>query len=220
MPSRLFALPRLFDLRAMLQHATTIWIGQLAVMAFAIADTLIAGRYATEALAALSVGTAIYFSVYIGLQGFIQSLLPLWARMHGARKLEELGFSVRQTVYIQAGCTLLGAMALLFPDPVLRLAGVPGTVQPLVRDYLAVQALTLPLALVARSFNTFSQSIGRPEWVTRLQAGGLMVKLPLSLWFTFGGLGLSPAGLVGCAWATFVTQALMAVVIGRLVSHH
>ena len=66
MPSRLFALPRLFDLRAMLQHATTIWIGQLAVMAFAIADTLIAGRYATEALAALSVGTAIYFSVYIG----------------------------------------------------------------------------------------------------------------------------------------------------------
>ena len=220
MPSRLFALPRLFDLRAMLQHATTIWIGQLAVMAFAIADTLIAGRYATEALAALSVGTAIYFSVYIGLQGFIQSLLPLWARMHGARKLEELGFSVRQTVYIQAGCTLLGAMALLFPDPVLRLAGVPSTVQPLVRDYLAVQALTLPLALVARSFNTFSQSIGRPEWVTRLQAGGLMVKLPLSLWFTFGGLGLSPAGLVGCAWATFVTQALMAGVIGRLVSHH
>ena len=44
------------DLKIISQHAATVLIGQLAVMAFGVADTVIAGRYSDTALAALSVG--------------------------------------------------------------------------------------------------------------------------------------------------------------------
>ena len=50
--------------------------GQLATMAFGVTDTIVAGRYAEASLAALSVGSAIYMSVYVGLMGVLQALLP------------------------------------------------------------------------------------------------------------------------------------------------
>ena len=208
---------RLFDLRAIGSHAATIWVGQLAVMAFAITDTLVAGRFAPEALAALSVGTAIYISIYVGLQGFVQALLPIWAQLHGAGKPLRLGYSVRQSLHVTAVCAVLGMAVLLQGGPIMRLVGVPAALQPVVSDYLAIQALTLPLALLARVFNTFSQSIGRPQWVTGLQAGGLLLKIPLSIWFTFGGLGVPAMGLPGCALATFITHVVLLALMGLLL---
>ena len=56
-------------------HAGVVLVGQLAVMAFGVTDTVVAGRYSETALAALSVGTAVYISVYVGLMGIVQALL-------------------------------------------------------------------------------------------------------------------------------------------------
>jgi MATE family multidrug resistance protein len=42
--------------------------------------------------------------------------------------------------------------------------------------------------------------------------GSLFVKLPLSIWFTFGGAGLPGQGVVGCAWATLVVNCSMLAV--------
>jgi hypothetical protein len=58
------------------RHAGTVLVGQLAVMAFGVTDTIIAGRYSENALAALSVGAAIFISVYVSLMGVLQALLP------------------------------------------------------------------------------------------------------------------------------------------------
>lgn len=59
----------------MSRHAGTVVVGQLAVMAFSITDTICAGRYTTDALAVLSIGLAIYFSVYVSLNGVLQALM-------------------------------------------------------------------------------------------------------------------------------------------------
>ena len=45
--------------------------------------------------------------------------------------------------------------------------------------------------------------------MTWLQIGSLLVKVPLSIWFAFGGLGLEAQGAVGCAWATLVVHLPM-----------
>lgn len=59
----------------MSRHAGTIVVGQLAVMAFSITNTICAGRYATDALAVLSIGLAIYVSVYVSVSGVLQALM-------------------------------------------------------------------------------------------------------------------------------------------------
>ena len=69
------------DAKIIGQHAASVLVGQIAVMAFGVADTVIAGRHSDTALAALSVGSAIYVSVYVGLIGIVQTLLLIWAEL-------------------------------------------------------------------------------------------------------------------------------------------
>ena len=194
------------ELRTIARHAGTVLVGQLAVMAFGVTDTIVAGRYSQQTLAALSVGSAVYISIFVGLLGVLQALLPTWAELHGASRKEELGRSVRQALYL-AGLTMgAGLLALLFPGALLEWTQVPAALQDEVRNYLAVLTLALPPALLFRMYSTLNQSLGRPLLVTWLQIASLAVKVPLSIWFAFGGLGLQGRGAVGCAWATVVVN--------------
>jgi MATE family multidrug resistance protein len=196
----------MFEARTIIRHAGTVLIGQLAVMAFGIADTLIAGRYDASALAALSVGSSIYISIYVALNGLMQSLLPVWSELRGAGNKVALGKSVRQALYLCMSVMLLGALALLFPDPWLNATQVPVGLQADVRAYLQVLAVAVGPSLLFRMYATLNQSLGMPLRVTALQIAALGIKIPLSIWFTLGGLGLPAQGVVGCAWATLVVN--------------
>jgi MATE family multidrug resistance protein len=200
------------ELSRIARHAGTILVGQLAVMAFGVTDTLVAGRHSDAALAALSVGSALYVSVYVGLMGVLQALLPVWAELRGGGRGHEIGRSVRQSLYLAAACAVLGCSALLAPAPLLRWADVPPAMRAEVQDYLAVLAMALPPALLFRLYSTLNQALARPLFVTWLQVIGLALKVPLSIWFTFGGAGLPASGAVGCAWATLVVNYAMLAV--------
>jgi len=197
------------EMRIIARHAGTVLVGQFAVMAFGVTDTLVAGRHSSEALAALSVGSAVYISVFVALIGALQAQLPLWAQLRGAGAGAEVGRSVRQALYLCAAACALGVVALLFPDAFLRWAKVPAELQDEVGSYLAILAAALPPALLFRTYATLNQALGRPQLVTWLQVASLVVKVPLSIWFAFGGLGLPAMGLAGCAWATVAVNYLM-----------
>ncbi|RYF44007.1 MAG: MATE family efflux transporter [Comamonadaceae bacterium] len=200
------------ELRTIARHAGTVLVGQLAVMAFGVTDTLVAGRVSSEALAALSVGMAVYLSVFVALMGVLQAQLPVWAELHGAGRHTDVGRSVRQALYLCALTMVIGIAALAFPGPLLRWTEVPDALRAEVQRYLMVLAAALPPALLFRMYSTLNQSLGKPLLVTWLQIGSLGLKVPLSIWFTFGGAGMPAMGLVGCAWATLVVNYLMLAV--------
>ena len=77
--------------KTILKHAGTVLVGQLAVVAFGVTDTIIAGQYDTQALAVLSVSSAIYVTVYVTLIGVIQALLPMFAELYGGKKFSAIG---------------------------------------------------------------------------------------------------------------------------------
>lgn len=200
------------ELPTIARHAGTVLAGQLAIMAFGVTDTIVAGRYASDALAALSVASAVFVSVYISLMGILQALLPIWAEQHGRGETAAIGASFRQSLYLAFGFTVLGMLVLLFPEPILAWTEVPVSMQADVRAYLAIVGWALPSAMFFRLYTTLNQALGHPQLVTWLQVGALVLKVPLSIWFTFGGLGLAPQGVAGCAWATLLVDYAMAIV--------
>ena len=152
--------------------------------------------------------------------GIVQALMPVWAEMNGARRHHELGASFRQALYLCFATMAVGIALLLSPDAILNATEIPDALQPEVRSYLAVLAMSLPPALLFRMFSTLNQSLGRPRLVTWLQIGALGVKVPLSIWFALGGLGLQGQGAVGCAWATLVVNyGLLGVALWLLKTH-
>ena len=112
------------------RHAGTVFVGQIAVMAFGVTDTLVAARYSGEALAALSVGSATYISIFVALLGVLSAQLPTWSELRGAGKTLALGRSVRQSLYLAAAVTVAGMAILLLPGPLLAWTRVPPSLIP------------------------------------------------------------------------------------------
>lgn len=200
------------ELATIARHAGTVLAGQLAIMAFGVTDTIVAGRFSSEALAALSVASAVFVSVYVSLMGILQALLPIWAEQHGKGETTAIGASFRQSLYLALGFTLLGMVVLVFPEPILTWTEVPQSMQADVRSYLMIVGWALPSAMFFRLYATLNQALGHPQLVTWLQVGALVLKVPLSIWFTFGGWGLEPQGAAGCAWATLLVDYAIAIV--------
>lgn len=200
------------ELATIARHAGTVLAGQLAIMAFGVTDTIVAGRYSSDALAALSVASAVFVSVYVSLMGILQALLPIWSEQHGRGDTAAIGASFRQSLYLAMGFTALGMLVLLFPDPILAWTEVPASMQADVRAYLIIVGWALPSAMFFRLYATLNQALGHPQLVTWLQVGALVLKVPLSIWFTFGGWGLKPQGAAGCAWATLLVDYVIAII--------
>jgi MATE family multidrug resistance protein len=191
------------------KHAFTVWVGQLAVMAFGVTDTVVAGRYDPSALAALSVGSAVYISVFVTLMGLLQATLPMLSELHGARRWRNMGRLMRQSLYLWAAANLLGMALLMNIGWALELTRVPVALRPVIETYLHLLAWALPASLGFRLYGNLNQSLGRPKAVTWVQLLGLGCKIPLSVALTFG-IGPMPGwGLLGCALATLCVNWLM-----------
>lgn len=209
------------EISTIARHAGTVLAGQLAVMAFGVTDTIVAGQFSADALAALSVASAVFVSVYVSLMGVLQALLPIWAEQHGRGETAAIGRSFRQSLYLALAASVLGMAVLLFPEPLLQLTEVPPSMQDSVRHYLIIVGWALPSALFFRLYTTLNQALGHPQLVTWIQVGALLPKVLLSIWFTFGGWGIEPQGAAGCAWATLLVDyaiAAMALVLMRTQS--
>ena len=171
--------------RSVLKHALTVLVGQLAVISFGVTDTIVAGRYDPHALAALSIGSAIYISVYVALMGVLQALLPMLAELHGAKSYQKVGEIFHQGIYLLGLLSLIGIAVLLSPGLILRWTKVPEDLHEIIFDCLFLLAVALAPALFFRMFSSLSQSLGKPKTVAFIQVAGLAVKIPLSILLTF-----------------------------------
>lgn len=195
--------------KTILKHAGTVLIGQLAVVAFGVTDTIIAGRYDPQALAVLSVSSAVYVSVYVTLLGVIQALLPMFAELYGGKKFSSVGELLRQSLYVWLALSVIGAMVLLSPYYLLESTQVPVSIQAEAQSYLGILAMALPAALFFRLYSSLNQSIGKPRLVTWIQIAALLCKIPLSIVLTFGTSASQGMGIAGCALATVIVSFVM-----------
>ena len=191
--------------------ATLAWpvlIGQLAVLAYSTIDTMLAGRAGALDLAALAIGGAAYITVFIGLMGIVVAVGPIAGQLFGARHHAQAGAQLHQAMWLALLLSVPGCALLLFPQPFLDLARAEPAVAAKARAYLGALAFALPFALLFAAFRGFNTAVSRPKIVMALQLGSLALKLPLTAWLVFGGLGVPPLGAPGCGIATAICFAL------------
>jgi MATE family multidrug resistance protein len=185
--------------------AWPILIGQLAVIANGVIDTAMTSRYSATDLAALALGTSIYISVFVGLNGVLAAIAPVIGQLYGAQRFEEIGGEVKQGVWLALFLTIAGSVVLLFPQPLLSLAHASPELNEKATRYLGILALALPATMGFRLYASLNTAVGRPKMVMMLQVAALAAKVPLNALFIFGGLGLPAMGGPGCAVATAIT---------------
>lgn len=202
------------------RHATSILVGQVAVIGYTVADTVMTGRHDSTDLAALSIGAAVYICVYIALTGVLQALIPVVGHHHGAGNNEGVRRSFQQGVWLALAIALPGMTVLLFPGLALSWARTDAAVLERVQSYLGWLAWSLPAGLLFRVYSGLNQGLSRPLLVTLLQLMALGLKLPLNAWLIFGGAGVPALGVAGCAIATLIVQCTLAGVAALMLMHH
>jgi len=196
------------DFKKIGQQALSVLVGQWAIVGFALIDSAIAGHINQTELAALSIGAAIYLTVFVTLLGVIQAVLPIAGQLFGAGRYEEIGYQTRQSLYLAAWVSVLGLLCLLFPQPLFAIADMNEEKQKLVQGYLNMLAIGFIPGVYFRVYMALSQAISRPLFVTVLQISALLFKIPLSWYFAFH----LEMGIAGCALSTsIITCGLFAV---------
>lgn len=188
---------------AILGLALPIWIGQLAAIANPVLDTAMVSRYSVTDLGALAVGASVYISVYVALNGVMQSLAPTFGQLYGAGKFAEMGKEAKQGVWLAIFLSLAGSCLLCFPQPLLSIADATPEVAEKATLYLRILAFSLPASLNFLVYTTLNNAMARPKMVMAIQVAGLLLKIPLNTLFIFGGMGIPAFGGPGCALATF-----------------
>ncbi len=203
--------------------AWPILIGQLAVIANGVIDTMMTARYSANDLAALGLGASIYVSIFVGLSGVMQALSPAIGQLFGAKRHEAIGEEVRQGVWLALFLSALGALLLCFPQPLLSIAEAPPELEERVREYLRLLAPAVPATLGFRVYASLNTATSKPRMVMLLQIAALALKVPLNALFIFGAFGLAGLGTPGCAIATLITSWLAlaaALLIVRRGTHY
>jgi len=200
--------------------AWPVLVGQLAVLGFSTVDTVLVGRHSATDLAAFAVGSAAYITVFIGLMGVVLAIGPIVGQLYGAKRLEEAGHQLHQSVWLALGLSVLGSLLLVFPAPFLTMSRATPEVADKIRGYLLALAFSLPASLLFTAYRGFNTAVSRPKAVMVLQLGGLALKVPLSIALVFGvpALGLPALGVTGCGLSTLVAmwaQAIAAYVVVR-----
>jgi MATE family multidrug resistance protein len=213
--SILFRLKR--DIPRILQLATPILLGQLAVIAFGVMDTAMTARYSTDDLAALGMASSIFISVYVGLTGILSALNAIGGQLFGAGKYQELGEDTRQTLWLGLCTSLLGIFVLLHPGIFISIGDVSPIIEEKARLYLKILAFGTPGTMIMRTYMAFHNAISKPKVITVMQVLGLSLKIPLNYLFIFGGFGIPALGGPGCALASVIVQWFWVITITLLI---
>lgn len=205
------------DVRRITALAWPVLIGQLAVIAFGVLDTAMAGRASAADLAAIGLGGSIYVTIYISLMGVLQALSPIAGQLYGAQRHSEIGEEVRQAVWLGLVLAAIGMLILWFPAPLLQLADATPELAEKATAYLRYEALALPAALGFRIYSALNNALSRPVMVTVLQLAGLAIKFPLNALFLYGGMGIPAMGGPGCALASMIISWLWFVAAAAIL---
>ena len=196
--------------RELLHLAWPMLIAQLAIMANAVIDTVMAGRLSAIDLAAVGIAASIMATVLMALISVLLALPPIIAHLYGAGRRADIGREIHQGVWISLALAVVAILLLCFPGPIIAISDLQPAVETKVRAYLSASAWGVPGAFAFRLFFGLTTGIGHPRPVMFLNLLSLAIKVPLNALFMYGLLGLPAMGAAGCAVATSVDAWLMA----------
>ncbi|WP_282000713.1 MATE family efflux transporter [Geotalea uraniireducens] len=190
------------ELAALTKLSLPLIAAQLSQSAMGFVDTVMAGRVSSVDLAAVAMGSSIWFPLFLFLLGILMAVTPSVAQLHGAGRQREIGGHVRQALLL--GLFLGGVLMvpLRHAGPLLDLLRVDPRVAPLTLGYLEGVSWGLPAVAGYFVLRHFSEGLSRPKPSMIIGLLGLVCNCLANYLLIYGKLGLPRLGGVGCGWAT------------------
>ncbi len=210
------------EARANLGLALPLLAAQLLFISMGTVDTIVAGRLGAAPLAAVAIGSNLWFMMFVLFWGLFMAVSPIVAHRLGAgRPAAESGLFLRGTLGLAALLGIAWMLALLaLIDPVLDLLQLEVPTRALADGYLrAIAPGALPFALFFALRNA-AEGFGQTRATLWAGLTGFVVNTVLAIGLANGKWGLPALGPTGCGIATATAGASMVAAFAAMYRWH
>ena len=184
-------------------------VGQVSVNLF---DNIIVGKLlGAQALASVSLGNALFFSIFVFALGFSFAIPPLVSEAHSSGKHEVINSVFRHGFVINMGIGFLLMMLLYALLPLLYHMDQPPEIIPDTIGFLSIMALSILPFMAFQTLREVSEGLSFTIGVTKATIIANVINIILNYVFIKGMFGFPPMGVKGSALASLIARIFMMV---------
>lgn len=204
----------------MVRLATPLVLAEVGWMLMGVVDTMVVGRVSAEAIGAVSLGTMIFYAIGIFAGGLLLGMDTFVSQAFGGGDLEDCRRLLINGIWLAVLLMIPVMAAIYLSIPLLGAIGINPAVFQQTGPYMRALNWSTPGLLLYFGFRRYLQSVNvvRPVMITLISAN--LVNLFANWVLVFGNLGAPKMGAEGAGWATCLSRAYMAVVLGVVIFRH
>ncbi len=190
----------------------------LAQFAVNVVDVIMMGWYGVDALAAVVLGTTVFFLLFLFGGGLAHAVMPMVAHAVEAGYPPEARRATRMGLWAVTIFATLALPIFLFSAPILQTLGQDAELSRLTGTYLLIVGFQLFPALWIMVLKSFLSSLERAQFILFLTVGMAVMNTGLNWVLIFGKFGFPELGVQGCALASMISNYVGALVLGLYVA--
>ena len=184
-------------------------VGQVSVNLF---DNIIVGKLlGAQALAAVSLGNAVFFSVFVFALGFSFAIPPLVSEAHSQNNHERINSVFRHGFVINLAVGLLLMILLISATPLLYHMNQPKEIIPDTISFLTIMTVSIIPFMVFQTLREVSEGLSYTIGVTKATIIANVINIALNYVFIKGMFGIPAMGVKGSALASLLARIFMMI---------
>ena len=187
--------------------------GNISQILVSLIDNIVAGRYSTLALGAISVASAIVMTVTIGAIGLILSVSPVISNLRGKNEPAKKYFKL--TILFSLLISIPFFLILLGINKSIDFIGLSPDMVPYVKEYISICSWTIFPVAIFVAIKEFLQAYEKVLFANILMLIMVVLNLILNIVLTFGfefkGIIIPEMGVIGLSIATLASKTLVTI---------
>ncbi len=199
------------EVRRTARLAAPLAAGHVATGLVGFVDAALAGHHSTNALAAVAVGTALFWLPMMAPMGTLMALPPAVSQLDGAGRRAEIGPLFRQGLWLALALGVLMFVLLSLLPLMLAPMGIAADIVPGATAFTHAIRWGIPAFTLYLCMRYLSDGLHWSMPTMLIGFGGLLLLAPLGYVLTNGLFGLPEMGAAGLGYASaamFWVQAL------------
>jgi putative MATE family efflux protein len=191
-------------------------IAGIAEPLLSITDTAIVGNIPENGLESLAAAGIVgsFLSMLIWILGQTRSAISaIISQYLGAGKLDEIKYLPAQAIFLNMGLSILILLSTVFiADEIFGLMNASGKILEYCISYYGIRVWGFPLTLFVFAVMGIFRGLQNTFWPMLIAIIGALLNVLLDFILVFGIEGLiNPLYLEGAAWASLISQGVMAL---------
>jgi MATE family multidrug resistance protein len=203
------------------EHRRAIWMlggpliaSQVAQFLIHMTDTIMLGWYDVTALAAVTLGSTMYFVTFIVGAGFAFAVTPMVAAAAEADDEAQVRRVTRMGLWLSIAYGLLFTLPFMWSEQILLAIGQNAVVAAMAHDYLVIAAWQMVPALMAMTLKSYLAALEYTAIILWATLGTALMNVVVNYALIFGNFGAPEMGIQGAAIASlFVTFATVVILV-------